>query len=249
MGPNLNSLSQQFVNESDRFTDIPFCPSDCLKSDRHLFSMCVCLCAGKHNSSSSTAKIISFYLVTSVNLHSKLPKLNQAEQVILHTLSLIYWSGGDQTGSVPWWEPGMRGTTTCCQEIPPSSQWGVDAKHFPAGLCSREEMFVWEGNQHCETRLLLVFWQGFEAFIVWTNYSLLKQNQWGERKRNAKDDIYFDSSAGEFAILACHNLHLHLHFNCSVKTFALEQIQKEHTWNMHPHTDTGLGWMPNLLQW
>lgn len=141
----------------------------------------------------------------------------------------------------------MRGT--CCQKIPPFLQWPVDAKHLPAGLCSREEMFVWEGNQHCETRLLLVFWQDFENLIVWGNYSLLKQKQWGERKRNATDDIHYDSSAGEFAILGCHNLHLHLHFNCSVKTFALEPIQKEHTWNMHPHTDTGVGWMPNLLQW
>lgn len=126
---------------------------------------------------------------------------------------------------------------------------GCRCKHLPAGLCSREEMFVWEGNQHCETRLLLVFWQGLENLIVWGNYSLVKQKQWGERKRNAKDDIYYDSSAGEFAILACHNLHLHLHFNCSLKTFALEQIQEKHTWNMHPHTDTGLGWLPNLLQW
>lgn len=123
-------------------------------------------------------------------------------------------------------------------------------KHLPVGLCSREVLAL-EGNQYCETawtRLPFVFWQHFENLIVWGNYSLVKQKQQRERQRNAKYDTYCDSSTAEFAIWVCHNLHLHLHFNCSVKTFALEQIQ-EYAWNMHPHTATSLGWMPNLLQW
>lgn len=103
--------------------------------------------------------------------------------------------------------------------------------------------------KHPETRLSSAFWQGFETLIVWGNYNLVKQKQWRERERNVKDDTYCDLFAAKFAIWICHNLHLHLHFNCLMKTFALELIQKRHAWNMHPHTDTGLRWMPNLLQW
>ena len=166
----------------------------------------------------------------------------------------MYWSGWDQTASLPWWEPGMRGTTMYSQEIPPSLQWATLSDANTCLLdCAPERKCLCERGidtvKQRETRLPFVFWQGFENLIVRGNYSLVKQKQWGERERNAKDDTYYDPSTAKFAIWVCHNLHLHLHFNCSVKTFALEQIQKEHAWNMHPHTDTGLGWMPNLLQW
>lgn len=82
----------------------------------------------------------------------------------------------------------------------------------------------------------------YGEIIAWWN----KNSE--ESERNAKDDTYYDPSTAKFAICVCHNLNLHLRFNCSVKTFALEQIQKKRAWNMHLHMGTGLGWIPNLLQ-
>lgn len=166
----------------------------------------------------------------------------------------MLWSGWDQTASLPWWVPAMNDIATYSQEIPRSLQWPssqmqtrclLDFASETKCLCETGIDTV----KHPETRLPFVFWQGFENLIVWGNYNLVKQKQWGERERSAKDDTYYDLFAAKFAIWICHNLHLHLHFNCPVKTFALELIQKKHVWNMHPHTDTGLGWMPNLRQW